>query len=283
MNSTSPSSSATAKARRRTRARARVGDGAAVTAPDFLPAYESRVQTIGHDVIVLEKGDKNVTFRRYDVLTGKDVAKEAYPAGTVALHSEVPDLYGVVEPRGKVHVFGAADGKQRLTLEVDPKHLANVNTADLYADERYVYLACNRAADPGLMPWGGIQSNLMPTTGINSRVVNGELYAFDRETGKMHWHNEVLNQTMVLDHFAEMPVLLFTSRYTRWVIPQGDNKLAMQFVATQCIRKSNGKLIYFKEDNNTNQQQFTSLTLDPAKGVIVLGSPKAKLQITFEK
>jgi hypothetical protein len=262
----------------------RVGDGGAVMAPNFVAAYENRVQTIGRDLVALDKGGKEVTLRRGDVLTGKDVAKETYPAGTRALHSEAADLYGVVEPGGKVHVFGAVNVKERLTLEVDPKHLANLDTADLYADDRYLYLACNRAADPALMPWGGIQSNLVAwSTGISSRVVNGELYAFDRDAGKLHWHNEVLNQTMVLDHFAEMPVLLFTSRYTRWVILQGENKLAMQFVATQFIRKSNGKLIYFKEDNNMNQQQFTSLTLDPAKGEIVLGSPKAKLQITFEK
>src|SRR5207237_7134504 len=83
----------------------RVADGGTVKVPDFVAAYDNRLQTLGRTLVLSDKDeDKTITFRRYDVATGKDVWKETYPAGTRPVHSEVGDLYGVVEPEGKVHL-----------------------------------------------------------------------------------------------------------------------------------------------------------------------------------
>ena len=55
--------------------------------------------------------------------------------------------------------------------------------------------------DPNLL-LGGVQTNLMPGTGLRSLPINGELYCFEAATGKRKWHVPLVNQMLVLDHFA---------------------------------------------------------------------------------
>ena len=38
-------------------------------------------------------------------------------------------------------------------------------------------------------------------------VVNGMVYVFDRETGRLRWNGEVTQQMLVLESWDEMPVL----------------------------------------------------------------------------
>jgi hypothetical protein len=115
----------------------------------------------------------------------------------------------------------------------------------------------------------------MPGTGLRSLTVNGEFYSFTRD-GELNWHNPVHNQMLVMEHFKEMPILLFTSRYNKWV-NQGAIKNVVYIIAAQSIEKQSGKLKYFNESTNGQQQQFHTLNVDLKGGKIELISWNLKL------
>jgi len=114
-------------------------------------------------------------------------------------------------------------------------------------------------------------TNLMPQSGLRGLMVNGELYCFDAKTGELNWHNPAANQMIVLEQFSEMPMVLLTSRYTKWL----DNQRIQQaqVVALQSYDKRTGKRLLDKEEvNNGMYQQFHSVKVDGRTGRVDLTS-----------
>jgi len=262
----------------------RAQDGVSVKAPDFTAVYQKRLRMSGRHLLVSDNdnANKKVSLRLYDILTGKDVWKEEFPAGSVALHSEDPNLAGMVEPDGKLHVYDVRNQTEKKELftgaKLEAKHLEKVEKISLLSDDKAVYIACNGPGNPDMQPWGGVQSNLMPGTGLRALSINGELYSFDRTSGELKWHNPVPSQMLVLEQFKEMPVLLFTARYNKWA-NQGAIRNVINVVATETIEKQSGKLKYYNE--NPINQQFHSVTLDAKTGKIEMVSYQMKLVHTL--
>ncbi len=261
----------------------RAQDGVTVKAPDFALLFQKRLRMWGRNLLLVETNDdakKTVSLRLYDVLTGKDQWKKDFAPGSIPLNTDESDLTGMVEPDGKLHVYDlrSADGTELFKdAKIDPKHLDKVHKVELFTDAHDVYVACNADTDPNLMPWGGVQSNLMPQTGLRSLGINGELYSFKRDGGELNWHNPVPNQMLVLEHFKELPVMLFTARYMKWM-NQGLQKVPMNMIATESIEKQTGKLKFFREEQNNGQQaQFQALLVDYSTGKIELVSYTQKL------
>ncbi len=256
----------------------RATDG--VTVKDVKPfgeLYQKRVGMSGRRLLVADTGPAGVTLRLYDVLTGKDTWTKTFPPRTVVLHSEDPHLGGVVEPDGRVLVIDLASQKEVLSTDkgydftnprtgMDPAHLANLQGITLLADGKQVYLACNGPQDPNLARFGGVQPNLHPGLGMRSVPVNGHLYAFDRETGAFRWQYLVPNQMVVLDHFRDLPILLFTSRYTKWQNLGGRANVS-QVAAVQSMDKRTGKFLYDNKDLH-NIPNFHALKIDGRTGRI---------------
>jgi hypothetical protein len=257
----------------------RAQDGVSVKAPDFATLFQKRLRMSGRNLLLFDNDDvkKKVYLRLYDVLAGKDLWRDEFPAKSIALRSEDPNLAGVVEPEGKLHVYDLRhnDKKELFTANLLPKHLEKVQHIVLLSDDKDVYVACNTEFALNQMNWGGIQSNLMPGTGLRSTIVNGELYSFGRD-GELNWHNPVHNQMLVMEHFKEMPLLLFTSRFYR-PVNQGAAGNMVYVVATQSIEKQSGKLKYFQESINGQQQQFHTINFDAKGGKIELTSWNLKL------
>jgi outer membrane protein assembly factor BamB/tetratricopeptide (TPR) repeat protein len=241
----------------------RAYDGVSVNVPDFAQLYQKRVRQVGRNLLLSEADGKGqMAYRMYDVLTGKDVWTATYPASSIVLKSVDPNFGGVVEPDGTVHVTDIRSGKEAMKAKMDPRFLEKMDAVHLLADGQYFFVACQGPTDPQ-NPWG-IMPNLMPNTGMRALKVNGEVYCFDAQTGKTKWHNQLLNQMIVLEHFNEMPVLLATSRYGKF----GQGRGQMQVAAVESIVKSSGKYVFKGE--NQNWQQFHALNLDPKKGTIEL-------------
>jgi outer membrane protein assembly factor BamB/tetratricopeptide (TPR) repeat protein len=260
----------------------RATDGVTVKdVPPFGELYHKRVGMSGRRLLVADTGAAGVTLRLYDVLTGKDAWTKTFPARTVVLHSEDPHLAGVVEPDGRVQVIDLVTQKDVVSTDkgydftnpktgMDPAHLANLQGITLLADGKQVYLACNGPPDPSLARFGGVQPNLHPGLGLRSVPVNGRLYAFDRETGAFRWQVPMPNQMIVLDHFRELPIVLFTSRYTKWGNAAGRPNVA-QVVAVQSLDKRTGKFLYNNNELN-NTPNFHALKVDGRTGRIEFAS-----------
>src|SRR5262249_15445827 len=84
----------------------RAYDGVTVRVPEFANAYQNRVRLVGRNILVRDTDAKGtLTLRIYDVLHGKDLWKESFPAGALLMDSEDPRLVGVALPGGTVKVI----------------------------------------------------------------------------------------------------------------------------------------------------------------------------------
>jgi outer membrane protein assembly factor BamB/tetratricopeptide (TPR) repeat protein len=273
----------------------RAADGVTVQdAPNFAAAYEKRAHPAARTLLVADKTPAGgVTLRLYDILTGKDVWSQAFPAKTVVLHSEDPALAGVVEPDGTAHVFDLPSRKEVLRTEkgfdflnrktgLDPASLANVQQVHLLADPGMIYLACDGPPDPALARFGGVVTNLLPGTGLRALPVNGRVYAYDRGRGEFRYYVSAPSQMLVLERFAELPVLLFTARTQ--TIPGGPGfRGGVQFenkVSFLAADKRTGKTLLHIPERNF--QQFHALVVDERARVIEMVAADLKVVIHLD-
>lgn len=221
----------------------RTYDGGSVKVPDFTALYEKHVAMSGRTFAVSEPGPKNGMMLLYDVATSKDVWKGDFSAGSVLLKSEDQELAGMIDPHGKLRVVNLRLRKEVLTASIDPRHIKDATTVWLLSDGQDYYVAVNGPLPPPAKAFGGIQSNLLPGTGLRAIPVNGMVYCFNGITGKVRWYNEVLNQMLVLEHFRELPFVLFTSRLQLWKDVGDMGRSMVWHVAVHSIQKSNGKVV----------------------------------------
>jgi hypothetical protein len=262
----------------------RAADGFHVKAPPFAHLFARRLRTFGRNLLLSETAAGGaVTLRLYDVLEGKDLWSQTFPARSLVLHSEEPTLTGVVEADGKVHVLDAHTGKVVLQTEkgydftnprtgMDPAHLANLQSLGLVADADRIYLACNGTLDMNVARFGPhpLQSNLTANQGLRALPVNGMIYAYDRASGEFKWNLAAPYQTITLERFSEVPVMLLTSRHTRMINAPGGRAFAnaQQSVAFMSVDKRTGKTLWAYKEETPNP--FHTLLVDPRAGKIEL-------------
>jgi outer membrane protein assembly factor BamB/tetratricopeptide (TPR) repeat protein len=260
----------------------RMSDGSAVKAPDFGALYAKRQRVAGGNILLSETGDKDaLTLRLYDVLSGKDVWKETFAAKTILLRSEDPNLTGAAEPDGTLHVYDLPTHKEILKGKLDPTFAEKVDSVHLLTDSQTYFVIVNKQWDEDMKRVGGPQNNLWPGTGMRSLQLNGLIYAFDRANGKLRWSTEVPNQTLLLDQFQEMPLLLCTARYNK-LVKTGGAQTWQQIVTAGAFDKRNGKKVYDNENVNPNTQ-FHFVSLDTKTGKVDLIGGQLKISIAVEE
>jgi outer membrane protein assembly factor BamB/tetratricopeptide (TPR) repeat protein len=227
----------------------RAQDGASVPVPNFAALYQKRQRIVGREMLVADSTPAGLALRLYDVHTGKDLWEKSFATKTIVLHSEEPELAGVIEPSGRLTLMDLRQRKLVLLGILDPVHVKDLKEAHLLADDQQFYVMLNTAdaRDPNHMVW----PNLQPNTGLRGLTVHGEVYAFDRRTSKIRWHTEVKNQQFSLEQWKEMPVLLFTGRYQpggNMVWRGGLGNQVIGDVYMEGYAKATGKL-FFREPN----------------------------------
>jgi hypothetical protein len=195
--------------------------------------------------------------------------------------SEDPNLAGFIAPGGAVRVFDLEKRKEVLTSKLlDPKHLDNPQAVYLVSDPEYLYLAINGPQDPNIPVWQGmpqgIRANVVNTSGLRSVPVNGHVYSFKRKTGGIQWFSKVENQQMIVSMLDELPMVLFTARYT-YLMPQNRFQVEKQTLLARA--KHNGKL-WYENDNLPQQLLFHSLTMDHRSGKVDFIGYSAKVAFT---
>ena len=214
-------------------------------------------------------------------MTGQDVWKQSYPARSLVVHSEEPDLTGVVEPDGKVHVVDLRTRKEVMTgtMENPSETLRNVQVIHLLADRQKFYFACQGAMEVNnVNRFGvGLASNVMTQLGMRTVPVNGRLYAFERASGDVGWHTLVKNQFLVLDQFADLPVVLLTARHQE--LRQGVGQKWVFVASAMSIEKRTGRVLVDDDNLNlpNNSTNFFGVSIDARSGTIDFLSPRLKI------
>jgi outer membrane protein assembly factor BamB len=258
-----------------------------VPVPNFAALYQKRQAILGRELLLADTRPAGVTLRLYDILTGKDLWSQTFDSGSVVLRSEEPGLAGVVEPGGRVIVVDLRQRKPVLSAVVDLAHVKKVQQAHLLADDQSVFVAfhVNNPNDQG-----GIWPNVQGNTGLRAVTVSGEVYAFDRRTGRTRWHNTVESEQLVLEEWKEMPLLLFTARHQPMMKAPGGGRFMANYqeVRIEAYNKASGKLEYRNPSpgrpqmTNQQYQQIYAINNDVRDGKIELIAHNYKITITAE-
>jgi outer membrane protein assembly factor BamB/tetratricopeptide (TPR) repeat protein len=258
----------------------RAQDGVSVAVPDFGPLYQRRLRVLGRQILLADTdSSEGVVLRLYDVLTGKDAWRRAFPAGSVVLKSEDPDLAGAIDADGTVTVVSLHNRKEVLKAQMKSGDVAGVSEANLLADRDQFYVAPNKPANMNNNPWGGTWPAV--GFGLRSVQVNGAVYAFDRETGDLRWWSEVPDQMLVLNQFGDLPVVLFAAQHNK-LVNNGANRFPMRVMVVQSIVKRSGKLCFSHEYANDGNQ-FYALNTDLRAGTVELVKHNLKVQHYLEE
>jgi hypothetical protein len=250
-------------------------DGVAVDVPDFAAPFQRKLRILGGKLLLSENDPTgSLVLRLYDIASGKDLYKKMLSPDSVVLKSEDADLAGVVEQTGKVTIIDLRSQQEIFHAKVAPEYLEKVKDGLLLQDDRNFYVMLNRPNDAGQ----GVLGPYSNLTMLRCERVNGEVYAFERRTGKVAWHNPVEHQMVLLEQFQDMPMVLFTAKYIK-VDPRG---LQQQTSGTLSIDKRTGKRIYDQEAQNgmppQNQGQFHTLRIDRQNGNVDLISNTMRLR-----
>ncbi|HYH68833.1 MAG TPA: hypothetical protein VD866_29340, partial [Urbifossiella sp.] len=196
----------------------RAGDGATVPgAPDsaaVLAAAKS-YKVFGRTALLHEvDADDNQVLRLLDLTTGKNVWKRDYDDKAVAVKAHDIPLCGMVRGTGEVDLLDPHTGRPVGTFKLDADRLADhvgkSKGAQLFADATRFYLVLDRDRNAGgggpINRFGGYGGLLQ----LRSTPVDGPMYCFIRATGERAWYadHHFENQTLILDRFADLPVLV---------------------------------------------------------------------------
>jgi outer membrane protein assembly factor BamB len=264
----------------------RAADGASVTGvPEFGSIFQHRQRLDGSHILAAEPRAGKTLVRLYDIPSGKDLWHKECPTASLMLSCEEPHQGGVVQPDGTVIVLDLQSGREIVTTHIEPQDIERAQGASLVQDDAQYYLAINGPRD-GNLAWAG--SAFQAGAGPRCVPVNGKIYAFDRETGKVNWESLPISsppEMLVVDQFRELPFLLLASRYNRMV-----NNGRFGFVgngqgaALTVLDKRTGK--YLKDDHalpNAQQQPFHTFRADLREGKIVLTSMNLKITLTLQE
>lgn len=267
-------------------------DGVTVKVPDFADQYQKRIRIDGNHLLWSDGEGKTVTVQLYDIRAGKTLWKKDFSIGSVVMKSEDPDLVGAMDVTGKFKVFSISQNKELLSGQLnierkdkDGKPLeSRPQAVYLLRDANYFFVMVNGPHDPSVV--GSLATNLLTNVGLRALPVNGDVACY-KLNGQWVYNFPVQDQTLFLDQFAEMPMLLFTANYNKSV---GDANMAFrgrggmganQVSTLKAFEKRTGKILC-DEDFGTTRQNFHSLVSEPANRRIELRGLSSRIVFPYE-
>ncbi len=215
-----------------------------------LPKPEQRWTTFGRNVLCWTPlQDGNRLLKMIDPITQREIWTENFSSGLQGDTID-NDSVAVLQPDGKFVVLSLADGKKTISEQLDKEpnlksiHMLRSSTQDILLTDRQDGAAGSirgQVVNPFYNGFGG--------NGEARTEITGNVYAFDRTSGKPMWPGPArLNrQTLISDLPGELPVIVFT-RFTQ-NLPNGRQP---PFQGTLlCLDKRNGRVLY--EDDKLAQ------------------------------
>jgi outer membrane protein assembly factor BamB/tetratricopeptide (TPR) repeat protein len=250
----------------------RTRDGAPVKIPDFTGPYARRVRLVGSRMLIHEAAKDGPVLALVDLLTGKEVWRRLFPKKSILIQSLGRERTGMVGPDGAFSLLDIRTGKEVFAGKLyTRRHLDKVESVYLLEDRQRIYLLTQRPIDSRLP--ARLTSTVTANSGLRSITVNGHLYAF-RHGGKILWFNLIEKQELILNHFQELPFVLFAIRK--------DEQLGGGFIRhvtkMKAIDKGTGK--HLLEHETSKNLWFHTLRINKSKGTVELtGFPQ---RILFE-
>ncbi|MFN5328750.1 MAG: hypothetical protein ACK5DV_06185 [Planctomycetota bacterium] len=250
-------------------------DGSPVAVPDCSTALSRKLRVEGGNILWLDDAAEKRKLRYTEALSMRDIWSLDLSADALVIQTDDLPFAGTVEPDGTTKIFELATARELMVARLDPRHVKG-SQPFLASDSERFYIGLNHTPDAQ----ASIQANFLNSSGIKSRLIDGELYALSRSNGKLAWRATCQQQAILLDNLDLTPTVILASRSNR-PMPNNPNFRQTQ-VSIRSYDKRTGKLLFEKE--TPSQQPFTSVNIDTRKGTIDLVSPQNTIshQVTAE-
>lgn len=239
-------------------------------------ALENRWTTCGRNVLAWEQDSSNgITLRLmlYDAWTGDEIWQEKLPLTTKATLIE-QDEVAFMQADGRFVVRSLRDDQIRMEAALKPEEnllsIHALRSTDQYivATNRPVTVAANTTAS-------SIRSI---SSGTTTPMVTGNLYAFNRATGKPSWEGPVAVEQFgfPIDQPSESPVLMFL----RHIRPAKSSGTTRYLTSILCVDRRNGKTLIQKDDIPAQTYAYECIA-DRQKQTVTLSVPNTSIAITM--
>ena len=241
-----------------------------------VPAMNRRMALSGRRVLTWAVENYSIVvslvdpWQKTEANTWDDTAtwrRELSPGSKAALVGE--ELLGIVEPEGRFLVLDPATGAELINgrIEAEPQ----LTEIYLLASRRQVVLVTNH-------PWRNNQDGVFIRSvpgGFNNPLIHGQVYGFDRASGKRQWQATIEKQGLLLDQPRDLPVLVFASLiYERKA--QGRPQTTTHSLI-QCLDTRNGRMLH--REKVPNHIGIFELAGDPSAQLVELRLQRNTIQM----
>ncbi|MCA9165823.1 MAG: PQQ-binding-like beta-propeller repeat protein, partial [Planctomycetales bacterium] len=212
----------------------------------------------GPNTIATKNVGANIELRLYNVATGEVLWEDAFPQGTQGSRAG-GDEFAILQKDGKFEIRSLVDGSVKISSTLSPEpQLAHLQV--IRSDNDYIVVP----SEPQSARSNGTIS-AAPSGGYSVPVVNGRIYAFDRESGAGLWQSPatVEDYSLPLGQPKGTPVLLLL-RNERL---RDDNGRSRQTYSGVGLDRRDGRLI-FHEESTPGSLSLYEITADPEKNEV---------------
>jgi outer membrane protein assembly factor BamB len=210
-------------------------DGRAVGKRQISPSRE-QLATYGRDVLSWTVDGAAMRLSAVDAVSGEASWQHEFEAGA-AVDIEMGRYVAVAETKGRVTVIDGKNGAKLVDYQsvsrpmIEAVHLA-VGTDTFQVAVNHPRQESATRSVRGFNP-------------VDSPVINGDLFLFDRQTGEMRWNRaaEVRQQALLLTQGVDLPFIVFPGLVTRT-----DGGGSRSYSTMLILDKATGRTLYQSEE-----------------------------------
>lgn len=239
---------------------------------ETIPSWQERLLTNGRKIVRWRRRlDRRWELSASDPLRGETLWKFEFEK-----NSRVDVAQGryiaVAEPTGHCTIIDAEDGAILVDEEIQP---------NLRLDEVH-FLAGSDKFIVGLREPLQVDARIRHVRGFNTQDFTkpfaGQLYVFDRNTGRASWSRsaEIEGLPLMLEQPVDLPVVVFAGN-----IQRRDAKGSKQEIGVMLLEKATGRLLYHNEKLPASPHYCSVSAADNEKNEVVIEMINTKINVKF--
>ncbi len=236
-----------------------------------IASFDKRMATVGRMVLSWEPEGAHQSMQMRDPWQGQTLWSHPVASGSkAALVSQ--EAVGVLQPDGMFALILLADGKKLVEQKLEPEN-SLIGIYILRSRDQYLLITNSAARNE---PNSGVQP---APGGVNNPLVNGRVYAFDRQTGQKSWPAPavVSQYGLIMNQPSQLPVLVLVRQLHR-PSPSATRELKTSVL---CIDKRTGRVAYEGDQLPLATGGNVELSGDPTAHTVTLTLASKAVELTF--
>ncbi|GEM_PF-2599279 len=240
--------------------------------PRRVPPEEDRWTTLGRHILASKQVRDNLSLFLFDPWYEENVWSRTFAIGSKATLLE-QDEVAVLQPDGQFVLLAVADGSVRFESRLEPEEF--LDAIHVIRSSREYILATTSTPTSSSR-----QANATITpapNGTYSPLINGHVYAFDRQNGQHLWPVPAVIQGygLPLDQPANSPLVLLMRHLHK---PQRSSRT--DHTSVLFLHKRDGRVVY-QNDQLKGRTGIYSEIVDPKNHEVLVHLPNHHLRLKF--